>query len=557
MKSFRLALTLLVAMAAILLAHGAERPVKSVSEASLRAMIVDNPDSVLVILDNMEKSKSPSLPGFRISLLRTLAYNEKRMYAYMSKYARETLSDDSIKTHPKEHVSALIVLSQARYFFGDLQGSIESSSEAMNIARATKNLPAELNVLTTMASTYFALGDNKKGYEVLERTVAKGSGSHDVKVLANVSSAYGVKIIQLYADGRFDEALHDSQKRLDIIADIDKLGGAPEGFTDQQRAYTYARIASCAQLAGMPEKAATAFDKFMNTEYGRSDIGKSFIVDYLLDARKYAMVIDFTRPLYVYFENTDTINVDYRSLLLTNAKAQDGLGNHHLGFELMQRANVIQDSLYMREKRTQAQELATVFALNEKQHELEMEKSESQKRLILLWLACGIIVLVILIFITLWWQYQTIKRHNHLAALRIDELMKQSENWQNSLTAGETDDEDKADFLRIEKTIVDGCLFKDPKFNRDSIVEATGLTRNAVIQLIQKYTGLTPSNYITKLRLEYSVNLIKNHPEWSIEGIAELCGYVRRATYYSHFNKFYGITPAQYRKELEKGNTNA
>ena len=63
----------------------------------------------------------------------------------------------------------------------------------------------------------------------------------------------------------------------------------------------------------------------MNTEYGRSDIGKSFIVDYLLDARKYAMVIDFTRPLYAYFENTDTINVDYRSLLLTNAKAQDGL----------------------------------------------------------------------------------------------------------------------------------------------------------------------------------------------------------------------------------------
>ena len=75
-----------------------------------------------------------------------------------------------------------------------------------------------------------------------------------------------------------------------------------------------------------------------------------------------------------------------------------------------------------------------------------------------------------------------------------------------------------------------------------------------VIQLIQEFADLTPSDYITRLRLEYSVKLLKEHPEWSIDGIAEGCGYVRRATYYSHFNKFYGLTPAQYRKELKNEN---
>lgn len=98
-------------------------------------------------------------------------------------------------------------------------------------------------------------------------------------------------------------------------------------------------------------------------------------------------------------------------------------------------------------------------------------------------------------------------------------------------------------------------MFKDPQFNRDSIVKATGLSRTTVIQLIQELTGLTPSDYISKLRVEHSVKLIREHPEWTIDGIAEGCGYVRRATYYSHFNKFFGITPAQYRKELEKENT--
>ncbi|MDE6792008.1 MAG: AraC family transcriptional regulator, partial [Muribaculaceae bacterium] len=36
-------------------------------------------------------------------------------------------------------------------------------------------------------------------------------------------------------------------------------------------------------------------------------------------------------------------------------------------------------------------------------------------------------------------------------------------------------------------------------------------------------------------------------PEWSIDAIAESSGYIRRATFYSHFSKIFGITPAQYR----------
>lgn len=68
------------------------------------------------------------------------------------------------------------------------------------------------------------------------------------------------------------------------------------------------------------------------------------------------------------------------------------------------------------------------------------------------------------------------------------------------------------------------------------------------MQLIQEHTHLTPNDYINKLRVEYSILLIKQHPEWTIDAIAEGAGYIRRATYYSHFNKLYGMTPAQYRK---------
>lgn len=553
MKTTRLALALLVALLVLPMAKAADRYTPAVSEDVLRQMVVENPDSVLGILNQIENCKNPSIPPFRISLIRALAYNEKRMFSYVYKYAHETLESDSMATHPKEHTNALTLLAVTQSFFGDLQGCVNSCIQAMNLARQTGNLPAELNVLTTMAKTYFALSDRTRGYQAIETIINKGAGSDNARVLANVSAAYGVKIIQLYTDNRFDEALQESQKRLTIIDKIDKIGGAPEGFTDQQRAYTYARIASSAEMAGKSTEAASTYSKFMSTDYGRLELGKAYITDYLLNAGKYSTVLEFIKPLFKIFEGTDTINGDYRSLLISNASAEAGLGNHKQAFKLMERANAVQDSLYTREKTTQAQELATVFALNEKQLELEKEKAQSQKRLILLWSAGGVILLVILILIILWWQYKVIKKHNRLAARRIDELIVQREKEHTENDTAKGQDEDRGAFNRMENIIIKNELFKDPQFNRDGIAKATGLSRTTVIQLIQKFTGVTPSEYVTRLRLEHSVKLIKEHSDWTIDGIAEGCGYVRRATYYSHFNKFYGITPAQYRKELAKG----
>lgn len=107
-------------------------------------------------------------------------------------------------------------------------------------------------------------------------------------------------------------------------------------------------------------------------------------------------------------------------------------------------------------------------------------------------------------------------------------------------------------FIEMQNKIISEGLFKSPNLNRDSIAEASGLSRAKVSQLIGQFTDLSPNEFINKLRVEYSVKMINEHPEWTIDAIAESCGYVRRATYYSHFNKFFGISPAQYRKEKSR-----
>ena len=516
---------------------------------TLRAAVVESPDSVLAELDKIEAQISPVLPLYQINLLRGLAYNEKRMFSLVERYAMKTLASDSISAHQKEHLNALTLLSVAQSYFGNYQGSIDASIKAMELARQVGNKAAEYNILTTMAKTSFSMGERNHGYEYLDYIISEGSTSTEVRVLANVSAAYGVKIVELYADDRFSDGLSEGKKRIALIDIIDRIGGSPAGFTDQQRAYAYARIASCAERLGKKEEAHMAFEAFMATDYAKNPIGRVYIMDYLLDSEQWKKALEFTAPLYPMFEGADTINGDYHSLLISDGRAEAGLGNYKRAYGLIQRAATIQDSLYMREKTTKAQELASVFALNEKDLALINEKAKTQRKHILLLASSGIAFIILIILLLVWRAYRNSVKQQRIAAKRIDDLIAQRPLEADSTPENQQDYQQFAD---MQSKIISEGLFKSPNLNRDSIAEATGLSRAKVSQLIGKFTGLSPNDYINKLRVEYSVKLIKEHPEWTIDAIAETCGYIRRATYYSHFNKFFGISPAQYRKEKSK-----
>lgn len=545
---FRCIIVLLFSLALMLTGNAATSDNSDLVQ-TLRAQIVDSPDSVISELDKIEGHKKPALPTYQINLLRGIAYNEKRMFSLVERYAMKALADDSILAHPKEHLNALTLLSVAQSYFGNYQGSIDSSIKGMELARKEGNKAAEFNILTTMAKTSFSMGERNRGYKYLDQIISEGSNSTEARILANVSAAYGVKIVELYADDRFAEGLSEGRKRLALIDKIDRIGGSPAGFTDQQRAYAYARIASCAERLGNSDEASEAYNAFMATDYAKNPVGRVYIMDYLLDSGQWKRVLEFTAPLYPILEGNDTINGDYHSLLISDGRAQAGLGNYREGYGLIQRAAAIQDSLYMREKSTRAQELASVFALNENELALVKEKAKSQRKHILFIASIGIAVLVLIILILVWRAYLNSVKQQRIAAKRIDELIAQRPLEADSTPENQ---EDYILFAEMQSKIISGALFKSPDLNRDSIAETTGLSRAKVSQLIGLFTNLTPSEYINKLRVEYSVKMIKEHPEWTIDAIAESCGYVRWATYYSHFNKFFGISPAQYRKEKSK-----
>lgn len=123
------------------------------------------------------------------------------------------MKSDSIDLHAKEKLNALSLLANARRFFGNFQGSISASVEAIEMARSLDSQSGEFSILLNMAKTAFEMGDREAGYGYIDRIISSGADSDNAKVLANVSAAYGVKVIELYTDNRFREGLEEGRQR--------------------------------------------------------------------------------------------------------------------------------------------------------------------------------------------------------------------------------------------------------------------------------------------------------------------------------------------------------
>lgn len=79
-----------------------------------------------------------------------------------------------------------------------------------------------------------------------------------------------------------------------------------------------------------------------------------------------------------------------------------------------------------------------------------------------------------------------------------------------------------------------------------------GFTPNYCSSLFVRKTGMTFSQYLTRLRMEQSILMLKN-PALSLKKIAVAVGYEDEVYFHKVFKKYYGITPVQYR---EKANGN-
>jgi len=77
-------------------------------------------------------------------------------------------------------------------------------------------------------------------------------------------------------------------------------------------------------------------------------------------------------------------------------------------------------------------------------------------------------------------------------------------------------------------------------------ISAAGRSHEHVCRTCKAITGLTPSEYINQVRIEFAAHLLRSD-ERAINAVVEACGFENSSYFYRLFKGQYGTTPRQYR----------
>lgn len=109
---------------------------------------------------------------------------------------------------------------------------------------------------------------------------------------------------------------------------------------------------------------------------------------------------------------------------------------------------------------------------------------------------------------------------------------------------------DYSDIKRFLYEFTKNKLFTDPNFNREIVLERLHIRKRTFARDFEEYAGMPFTKFLMTNRLEYSVELMKDNPEYTLEAIAEMSGIPSRTSFHRNFTLYFGITASEFRKQL-------
>lgn len=104
-------------------------------------------------------------------------------------------------------------------------------------------------------------------------------------------------------------------------------------------------------------------------------------------------------------------------------------------------------------------------------------------------------------------------------------------------------------FKRVEKIIVDEKRYLIPRLSREELIIATNIPKNKFAPLFRKCTDKSFTTFLNDLRLDLAAKLLVEHPEYTVEAVAQECGLPKMQTFYRLFMERYKMTPSHYRRK--------
>ena len=90
--------------------------------------------------------------------------------------------------------------------------------------------------------------------------------------------------------------------------------------------------------------------------------------------------------------------------------------------------------------------------------------------------------------------------------------------------------------------------YSDPDFRVTDSLTATGYSKDYIRRQFQAFTGMTPNEYLTDIRIQYAKRLLqqKDQLRLPVGEIAWMCGFYDAAYFCRLFRKHVGVSPTEY-----------
>ncbi len=512
--------------------------------------IYETPERLLNRLDSLEKSGFQ--PTYKIDFLRSYAYYSISRYSIAYEYALSTLKDERVKEDETLYNRAIILLAENAIYSYRIEEACNIVTNVLLYAEENGNEVLTGNMLFMEGLLYRKINSLDKSYEYLNRAIEILGKRPEIGTLLRISQIRGVLCDVYVYDNKYDEAWKEARKREVLLRDL-RSKGESLTLVDRQEAYLYSRLAYLSHKQGRYVLANEYYHKFLKTDFSKNKLGLLNINDYLLELGNYQEVIDNNKLFFLDVDMDDVVSVIYQRALRQSAVAYEGTGNYKWAYTALEKLSEIKERHRLTiDRQFVLDRYDTAEILRYKQDLEKVENDLSKRHNLLIFF---VIVTVLLLVLFAWVSYDHKRlnsRNKKITSLLLELREAKEETEQYQMENIDSIPQDNRLFLQFDEKVRNEKLYLNYQMQRDDFARLMGVDRNRFASIIKEYTGGGNLNsYLNDMRLEYSIYLLKNHPEMSIQEIGEASALPSSTTFYRLFKEKYDISPKVFREQLK------
>jgi len=524
----------------------------AVSFDDMRERIAYDPLGSLASLDSLETDSTYF--SYQIDYLRALSYQSQSQYYMSVYYVRRAFETDGMQRDSILLPYAYMLWAKSSIMSFQLKEAAKVIAAGKSYALKCHNLGLQANMLQMEGDLYRKMGILSKSYECVTEAVALLSAARTQDDYLLLSDSMGYLMSYYITDNQLQKAWEVGQRREEVLATWEKCLSEDTHELDRQKGFFYSKMAYLAYKLKKGGLSESYFNRFYVTNFSKTQRGLLEINNYLLKVGRYEEVLRHNEAYLGLVSEADSLNLIRLRTLEQSSQAYRALGDYVHAYLTILQVHQISRQMATSRERSQIFQLADVTEAVARQYHLEKADYELKVQRYVISVLLAITLVLLVLFGLLWRTLHVIRRKNRKMAelvLQLDDQRKEIHSVENELERWE--EEIKTDeklFFSFDWQVKEQKLYLNYQLGRDDYAQLMGVDRNRFAAILKKFTSNNLSTYLNDLRLEYSVTLFREHPDWPINRVAEESALPRISTFYRLFKDKYGISPNNFRKTL-------